>query len=131
MIWVMMTTRPFIKNTDKGFVFAQCTTFNKILHATARKYKNNSAIDIAFPHDKTAYFDLTGHLNGVGKSFLWRELNRQLRRIENAVLPQLNQTQEDVVEQYSSSKYPKSVKRSNNFDFRRLSLDNAFRTFDS
>ena len=83
ILWVKMPSCPYIRNTNKGYVFAQCTTFNKIMEVTVKRFKNARCVQVEFPEDKMPYFNLTGYLNGVGKSYFWRELNRIIRRLEN------------------------------------------------
>ena len=45
IVWMTMSIRPFIKNTDKGFVFAQCKTFNLILKAMVPKFVNTLLLE--------------------------------------------------------------------------------------
>ena len=76
-IWIKMLTRPFITQTDKGCVFAQGKTFNKILDAVISKFENKSVIDFDIPDDRDL-FDLRGNLSANGKTQFCRELNRQV-----------------------------------------------------
>ena len=65
IVWVKMLTRPFIRITDKGFVFAQRHTFNKLMDSILPKYRNTSVIGFQI-NDEHNMFDLTGHLVGDG-----------------------------------------------------------------
>ena len=38
IIWISMVVQPYITNTNRGFVFAQCGTFNATLLAITKKY---------------------------------------------------------------------------------------------
>ena len=82
--WVPMMTRPYIANTSKGFVFAQCNTFNLMLNSTLKHFKNTNVLSLDIPVDKDL-FDLTGNLANFGKSTLWKELNRQIRVLEKSL----------------------------------------------
>ena len=74
LVWVKMIPRPFIKNAEKPFVFAQCTTFNSILQLVMGQFTNTRAVNIHFPDDPNL-FDATGGLSSNGKILFWRELN--------------------------------------------------------
>ena len=82
IVWIKMLTRPYISNTDKGYVFAQCNTYNEILSSMVSKFKNSLVMDIPFPQDRNL-FDLTGRVTAVGKEMFWREFNRQFRRFDS------------------------------------------------
>ena len=70
--------RPFINNTSKGFVFAQCKTYNAILNNQLQKFPFQSMLPLTFPEDR-GFFDLSGYLSPSGKFELWRIINRETR----------------------------------------------------
>ena len=79
--WMKMITRPFIQNTDKGFVFAQCNTFNAILSSIVTKMNNHYVLNVQLP-DIEASFDLFGHLTSYGKMSFWKELNTIMHELK-------------------------------------------------
>ena len=81
VVWIEMPTRPFMK-TDKGFVFAQRSTFNKCQKAFTAKYHNMRCINLHLSEDRSM-FDLTGHLTSDGRKSFWKELNRSIHRLVN------------------------------------------------
>ena len=83
LLWMKMLTRPFIKS-DKGFIFAQCNTFNAYLASMMSKIKNSQVIDVTLPLD-VDNFDHTGHISGVGMEAVWCELNRIVCRIDRDI----------------------------------------------
>ena len=84
LVWVKMFTRPFISNTNKGFVFAQCNTFNKMLDTVMGKFSNCRTLQLQLPENRDA-FDCSGNLSPVGKLDFCRELNRQVRRMDREI----------------------------------------------
>ena len=74
--------RPFICNTSKGFVFAQCKTYNAILNNQLQKFPFQSMLPLTFPEDR-GFFDLSGYLSSSGKLELWTIINRETRRWEH------------------------------------------------
>ena len=59
IIWVKMLIRPFIKVTNKGYVFSQCHTFNTILQSTILRFLYTHVLDTELPCDRDLY-DLSG-----------------------------------------------------------------------
>ena len=53
IIWTLMPGRPYITNTNKGYVFAQRNTFNAVLTSVTNKFKNFTTLDVALPDDRT------------------------------------------------------------------------------
>ena len=82
-VWVKMLVRPFISQTHKGFVFAQCHTFNMILSSTVNKFNNMVIIQFDLLDDGDL-FDLQGNLAVAGKSQFCRELNCQIRQLDHS-----------------------------------------------
>ena len=78
--WVPTITRPYIKNTDKGFVFVQCTTYNTILKQVVARCDNMYILDVKL-QDNNDCFDRTGFLTSVGITAFWKELNRSTRSL--------------------------------------------------
>ena len=62
IIWVKMVTRPFIKDTDKGYMFTQCATYNKILESVVLKFLHTHIMDINLPVDGDM-FEMSGNLS--------------------------------------------------------------------
>ena len=81
LVWVKMLTRPFIKNTNKGFAFAQCHTYNTILQSTILKFLDTHILDTEIPCDRD-FFDLAGNLSPIGKQFFWKEINYWMHRFD-------------------------------------------------
>ena len=74
LVWIKMVPRPFLKNVEKAFMFAQCTAFNNILQSTMAKFANTKVVSLYFPDDLNL-FDAIGHLSSNGHALFWRELN--------------------------------------------------------
>ena len=80
IVWMTMSIRPFIKNADKGYVFAQCKTFNSILKAMIPKFDNTLLLETELPDDRNL-FDFSGCITGYGKTLTWKEINRFIREM--------------------------------------------------
>ena len=81
IVWFKMLTRPFILNTNKGYIFTQCHTFNKILESTITKFSNARVLQLDLPENRDA-FDFTGCLSSAGKLDFCRKFNRQIRKLD-------------------------------------------------
>ena len=82
IIWVKMIVRPFIKHTDKGYMFAQCKTFNNTSDKILCQYPHTKEVELSLPDDCNL-FDLTGNLSPLGNAEVCRELNRLLRQLDH------------------------------------------------
>ena len=78
IIWVKMVVRPFIKNAEKSYIFAQCNTFNAILEAELSNFRSMHLIKPNAPAANEDLFDLRGNLSTRGLMALWNDVNTQL-----------------------------------------------------
>ena len=81
IIWVKALICPFIKNTDKGYIFSQCKKFNEILEEISQQFKHTHVMEAIIPDDDNT-FDRMGNLTSVGKITLWREVNMQMHAFD-------------------------------------------------
>ena len=82
LIWVKMPVRPFIKNTNKGYVFAQCHTFNNILVNTIAKFPGAATFEIDMSPSERHHFDLQGNLSPLGYEKLWKEISHGVKQLD-------------------------------------------------
>ena len=139
IVWVKMVIRPFIKNTDKGYVFAQSKTYNAILEAVLSNFKNMHLIEPAVPAEDANLFDLRRNLSTRGMMVLWRDINAQMSLFdkggENHLKPWLKKKPGKTEDQPTKSAEPNQVqiaRRPNQLptrDWRSYSLENAYNTF--
>ena len=93
VVWVTMGIRPFIRQTDKGFVFAQYKTFNAVLENLVPRFKNTQLMELNLPDDRNL-FDLTGNFTGFGKTAVWKEVNRFIRKLDETEASKLEKLEE-------------------------------------
>ena len=159
LVWVGMTQRPYIKMTNKGFVFAQCNTFNSVMANVVARYPNTHVLSIQFPNDPSL-FDATGNFSATGRILLWREVEHGLKEIDtknetNATAlwdghqpkmsnksvsrhdkqenrPRIppNSSYGDRTTMHSSSRRENDSNLLREQDFHRMSLENAYHDFD-
>ena len=82
LIFSTMIVRPMIKDTRRGFIFAQAKKYNDILEEVVLKYKHTHIIKPnIFPFDKDL-FDNIGNLSALGADKFWRDFNNQVRSFD-------------------------------------------------
>ena len=125
LIWIKMPVRPFIKHTAKGYVFAQCGTFNKILEQTTSQYLNSHILEVDLKSDCN-YFDLAGNLSSTGLERYWRDVNYQMKQFDRGDITLLPATTQKPTPHHKSSTSRCSRGSSH---INELSIDRAYHKF--
>ena len=124
IIWVKMLVRPFIKATNRGYIFAQCHTFNGIMQNTILHFLHTHILDTEMPCDRD-FFDLAGNLSSIGKQQFWKEVNYWMRQFDR----EKTELRPDTAHQQQPKKQKSLLSLKKN-SFEKNSLENTFHFID-